>query len=84
MTDDARRSSYLRRHIAAMGRAIGEGANVIGYCCWSLLDNFEWADGYGPRFGIVEVDYATQERRPRGSARMYAEICKTNRVALDA
>ena len=83
MMDDARRWSYLWRHIAAMGRAVQAGANVIGYCCWSLLDNFEWADGYGPRFGIVEMDYATQERRPRESARQYAEVCRTNRVMTE-
>ena len=83
MTDDRHRWSYLRRHIAAMGRAVRAGVNVIGYCCWSLLDNFEWADGYGPRFGIVEMEYETQERRPRESARRYAEVCRTNRIQLN-
>ncbi len=83
MTDDARRWSFIQRHLQAMARAMQHGAHVLGYCYWSLLDNFEWADGYGPRFGMVEVDYATQERRVRDSARRYAEVCKTNRLSLD-
>jgi len=83
MADDARRWSFIFRHLQAMARAMQAGAPVLGYCCWSLLDNFEWADGFGPHFGIVEVDYATQERRVRESARRYAEICRSNRIALD-
>ncbi|MBI3020409.1 MAG: glycoside hydrolase family 1 protein [Candidatus Omnitrophica bacterium] len=84
MTDDARRWSYLRRHLEAMARATQAGACVIGYCYWSLLDNFEWADGYTPRFGLIEVDYATQRRAIRESARRYADICRTNRITLAA
>ena len=83
MTDDARRWSFLLGHLQAVARAIQAGARVIGYCYWSLLDNFEWADGFGPHFGIVEVEYATQERRVRESARRYAEICRSHRIALD-
>ena len=83
MADDARRWSFIFRHLQAMARAMQAGAPVIGYCCWSLLDNFEWADGFGPHFGIVEVEYATQERRVRESARRYAEICRSHRIALD-
>ena len=82
MIDDAQRWSYLRRHIQAMARAMQAGAAVIGYCCWSLLDNFEWAEGYGPRFGIVEVDYASQRRTIRDSGRRYGEICRANRIDL--
>ena len=82
MTDDARRWSYIKQHVQAMARAMQRGAPVIGYCCWSLLDNFEWAEGFGPRFGIVDVDYATQARRVRESARRYAEICRSNRIEL--
>ena len=81
MTDDVRRWRFIEGHLQAMGRAIQQGAPIIGYCYWSLLDNFEWADGYGPRFGIVEVDYATQARRIRDSAHRYAEVCRTNRLA---
>ena len=84
MTDDARRWSYLHRHLQAMARAMQAGTHIIGYCCWSLLDNFEWADGYGPRFGIIAMDYATQQRTIRDSGRRYAEICKSNRISLDS
>ena len=49
----------------------------------SLLDNYEWADGYGPRFGLVETDFATQKRTVRESGRRYAEICRTNRIVLE-
>ena len=83
MEEDARRGRYLVGHIQAMARAMRRGAPVIGYCCWSLLDNFEWADGFGPRFGIIAVDYATQRRTVRDSGRQYANICHSNRVPLD-
>ena len=83
MTDDARREAFIVRHIQALARAMRAGSPVIGYCYWSLLDNFEWAEGFTPRFGIVEVDYATQERRVRDSARRYAEVCRTNRIVLE-
>ena len=65
-----------------LARALQQGVPVIGYCYWSLLDNFEWADGFGPRFGLVEVDYATQRRTIRDSARRYAELCRANRVEI--
>ena len=83
MTDDACRWNYILRHLQAMACAMQAGAPVIGYCYWSLLDNFEWADGFGPRFGIVEVDYATQQRRIRESALRYADVCRTNHLPLD-
>jgi beta-glucosidase len=83
MEDDTRRWSYLQRHLEAMGRAMQAGAPVIGYCLWSLIDNFEWADGFGSRFGIVAVDYATQQRIVRDSGRRYAEVCRANRIRLD-
>lgn len=72
--DDQRRVAYLREHIAAVGRAILEGVDVRGYFVWSLLDNFEWAEGYRPRFGIVYTDYATQRRIPKTSATWYREF----------
>ncbi len=84
MTDDARRWSYLAGHLQALARAVQAGAPVIGYCYWSLLDNFEWAEGYTPRFGLIEVDYATQARRIRDSGRRYAQICRANAIALPA
>ena len=80
MTDDAHRWRYIQGHLRVLADAMKAGAPVKGYCYWSLLDNFEWAEGYGPRFGLIEVDYATQERRVRESARRYAEICRTNQM----
>jgi len=65
---DERRVDYLREHLAAAGEAIAEGVPLAGYFVWSLLDNFEWAHGFAKRFGLVEVDFDTQRRRPRESA----------------
>ena len=64
-----------------MAEAIKAGAPVIGYLHWSLIDNYEWALGFQPRFGLCEVDFATQERRPRPVAQAYAEICRQNALA---
>jgi beta-glucosidase len=72
--DDVRRAEYLETHIEACARARLRGAPVEGYFAWSLLDNFEWAYGYEKRFGIVHVDYATQQRTIKASGRRYAEI----------
>jgi beta-glucosidase len=69
--DDPRRVQYLREHIAAVGRAIDEGVDVRGYFVWSFLDNFEWAEGYRPRFGLVYTDYVTQRRIPKTSYSWY-------------
>ena len=82
MTDDTRRWDFISRHVQAMARAMQAGARMLGYCYWSLLDNFEWADGFAPRFGLVEVDYATQRRTVRESGRRYAELCRANRVEI--
>ncbi|MBW8871441.1 MAG: beta-glucosidase [Leifsonia sp.] len=71
---DADREAYILAHIDAVGRAIDEGADVRGYFVWSLLDNFEWAWGYAKRFGIVRVDYETQERIVKGSGHAFARI----------
>jgi beta-glucosidase len=68
---DADRTDYLRTHIAAVGAALAQGVPVAGYMVWSLMDNFEWSSGYAKRFGIVHVDYATQQRTPKASARWY-------------
>ena len=78
---DDDRVAYLRDHLAAVHAAIAEGARVTGYCVWSLLDNFEWAWGYGKRFGIVHVDYATLERTPKDSARFYTRVVRDNAVS---
>ncbi|MFK4227500.1 GH1 family beta-glucosidase [Streptomyces sp. NPDC019890] len=71
---DPERVDYLRAHLTAVHRAIADGADVRGYFLWSLLDNFEWAYGYSKRFGIVHVDFATQRRTVKDSARWYADV----------
>lgn len=76
---DAGRIAYLQAYIAAMREAIAAGADVRGYFVWSLLDNFEWASGYSQRFGIVYVDYATQQRVPKASAQWYSDFIKASR-----
>jgi beta-glucosidase len=82
---DPERIAYLRAHLAAVHAAIADGADVRGYFLWSLMDNFEWAYGYGKRFGAVYVDYATQRRIPKSSARWYAEAIRRGAVpASDA
>jgi beta-glucosidase len=75
-TRDPERTSYLRRHVAAARTAIERGVPLRGYFAWSLLDNFEWREGYGPRFGLVDVDFGTQERRIRDSGRYWASLAR--------
>lgn len=72
--DDSRRPAFLEQSLRSLSTVIQEGAPVIGYLHWSLLDNFEWADGFMPRFGLVEVDYTTQKRTPRASASLYKQL----------
>ncbi|MEY4728869.1 MAG: hypothetical protein RL020_27 [Pseudomonadota bacterium] len=72
--DDLPRIAYLKQHIAAVHHAIQQGVNVSGYFVWSLLDNFEWASGYEKRFGIIYVDYATQKRYLKNSAKWYKQF----------
>ena len=71
--DDENRVEYLRGHVDAVRRALDAGVPLAGYFVWSLLDNFEWSYGFAKRFGIVRVDFATQERVPKASARWLAE-----------
>jgi len=78
---DTERESYVVQHIAAVGDAIADGADVRGYFVWSLLDNFEWAWGYGKRFGIVHVDYQSQERIIKDSGLQYARIIARAKAA---
>ena len=75
---DTQRVEYVQAHLAAIKDAIDAGADVRGYQLWSLLDNFEWAWGYGRRFGVIWVDYDTQERIIKDSARFYAEVIRAN------
>lgn len=71
---DPERVAYLDAHLTAVHRAIEDGVDVRGYFLWSLLDNFEWSYGYSKRFGIVHVDFASQRRTVKDSARWYAEV----------
>lgn len=80
VVDDPRRVEYIRGHLAACENAIIQGVPLKGYFVWSLMDNFEWAFGYDKRFGIVHVDYATQKRTPKNSARFYQEMISREAV----
>jgi beta-glucosidase len=80
---DVRRTRFIYEHLAQVRRLLDAGVKVERYYYWSFTDNMEWHNGYAPRFGLVEVDYETMERRPRPSARAYAEICATRRVSWD-
>lgn len=71
---DKYRSEFIKDHVRYIFKAMEEGADVRGYFHWSLLDNFEWLHGYGPRFGLVEVDFETLERKPRKSFYAYRDI----------
>jgi len=72
--DDALRVAYFRRHLGAVADAMRQGVDLRGYCAWSLFDNLEWSLGFSKRFGIVHVDFETQQRTPKASARYYAEV----------
>ena len=78
---DTDRVMYLRNYITQLQRAVSEGVPVKGYFLWSLLDNFEWADGYEKRFGITYVDFATQKRTPKLSSYFYKNVIATGRVS---
>jgi beta-glucosidase len=78
--EDTDRVMYLRNHLTHLHRAVTEGFPVKGYFLWSLLDNFEWADGYSKRFGIHYVDFKTQKRTPKLSAEWYREAIRRNSV----
>jgi beta-glucosidase len=72
--DDQDRLAYYDAHLNAVNNAIEQGVNVVGYFAWSLMDNFEWAEGYLKRFGIVYVDYDTQKRTLKSSAYAYKDL----------
>jgi beta-glucosidase len=79
--EDRERVAYLDGHLRAIHDAIGQGVDVRAYFAWSLLDNFEWAEGYGKRFGLVYVDYETLARHPKDSAHWFAEVARSNQLA---
>ena len=72
--DDQRRVDYLEAHVRAVSEAVERGVDVRGYYVWSLLDNFEWAEGFQQRYGLVHVDHDTQVRTPKKSFRWYADL----------
>ena len=78
--DDPEREAYLHEHLLQAHRALEDGVPLRGYFVWSLLDNFEWAWGYGKRFGVIYVDYATQQRIVKRSGRWYAGVTRENAV----
>ncbi len=75
---DPQRIDYIARHIGQMDRALADGVDLRGYLHWSIMDNFEWAEGYSKRFGLVHVDYQTLKRTPKDSAHWYAEVIRAN------
>ncbi|MBM7603967.1 beta-glucosidase [Metabacillus crassostreae] len=75
---DEKRTKYLKQHLTALSRSIDSGVNIKGYMAWSLLDNFEWAEGYSKRFGMVFVDYLTQERIKKDSFHWYKKTISNN------
>jgi len=78
---DSRRIAYHREYLAALAQSIADGADVRGYHAWSLLDNFEWAEGFTQRFGLTYVDFKTLQRTIKDSGRWYAKVAAENRVA---
>lgn len=80
---DILRKDFIKEHLFWTYKAIQESADVRGYFHWSLMDNFEWEKGFEPRFGLIEIDYKTLERKPRPSAFYYAEICKSNQLIIN-
>ena len=81
---DARRISYHQGYLAALAQTMQEGADVRGYHAWSLLDNFEWAEGFSQRFGFTYVDYKTQKRTMKESGKWYAKVAAENRVQANS
>jgi beta-glucosidase len=78
---DSARIAYHRAHLQAVADAIADGADVRSYHAWSLYDNFEWASGYRPRFGLVHVDYHTQDRTLKESAHWYSKVCHSRSIS---
>lgn len=78
--EDALRKDFIKNHLFWIHKALEEGVDVKGYLHWSLMDNFEWGEGFLARFGLVEISYKTLERKIRHSAYYYAKICKNNQL----
>ena len=80
--EDTRRADYIRGYLGAVHKAIQDGVDVRGYFHWSLMDNYEWAEGFTKRFGLIEINYETLARIVRPSAHVYAAICKNNALPM--
>jgi len=80
---DLKRGKFIQDHLFQIHRAIQKGIDVRGYMYWSLMDNYEWIYGFEKRFGLIEINYTTQERRVRPSAYVYKNICETNSLELE-
>ncbi|MCD6372192.1 MAG: family 1 glycosylhydrolase, partial [Thermococcus sp.] len=78
--DDEWRVEFIIQHLQYVHKAVGDGYDVNGYFYWSLMDNYEWREGFDPRFGLIEIDYETFERRPRRSAHVYGEIARRKEI----
>ena len=82
--EDGERIRFMQDYLKNLERAVAEGIPVLGYHYWSLMDNFEWAEGYDPRFGLIYVDYASGERRIKRSGYYYKKIIESNGMAIQA
>ncbi len=78
--DDNQRWDFIRSHLVSLSSAIAQGVKVLGYMYWSLMDNYEWDKGFGPRFGLIDIDYTTYARTIRESAKKFALVCKANSI----
>lgn len=78
--DDSVRWDFIREHLQQVSLAIEKGVDIFAYLYWSLLDNFEWDKGFNPRFGLIDVDYSSYERRVRESAKKLAVVCRNNQL----
>ena len=79
---DSLYEDFLITHLGAMAKAYSQGVDIAGYLWWSLLDNFEWDKGFGPRFGLIQVDYKTMKRNIKPFAYKYARIVKENKIEI--
>jgi beta-glucosidase len=84
VVNDQRRVDYLLSHLQSVSRAIDAGSPVKSYYYWSLMDNFEWAEGYAKRFGIVHINFESLQRTPKLSAQVYSKVIQSNGAVLDA
>ncbi len=75
---DPQRIEYIQGYLNGLQKAADEGVQLIGYLYWSIMDNFEWAEGYDKRFGLIYVDYQTQKRTRKDSSYWYSQVIKAN------